>query len=114
MQTKSRTYRKDHMLALPAAKPQGKSRERGREAGEIEKRQLSEHHVPTTEASTHHAPCPSPQRPPQPHAAQVAPQGLVECPPTDASSCGIPTFFGGGGETNSRHPEQWLEFLLCL
>lgn len=60
MQTESKTYRKGHMLALPAAKPRAKAgqgeRERSRRNRE-DKRQLSEHHVPTTEASTHHAPC---------------------------------------------------------
>lgn len=57
MQTESRTYRKDHMLALPAAKPGAKAGragegERSRRNRE-DKRQLSEHHVPTTEASAH-------------------------------------------------------------
>lgn len=34
MQTESRTYRKDHMLALPAAKPRAKA---GREGEKQEK-----------------------------------------------------------------------------
>lgn len=67
MQTKSKTYRKGHMLALPAAKPRAKAgqgeRERSRRNKE-DKRQLSERHVPTTEASTHHAPATAPNSPP--------------------------------------------------
>lgn len=105
MQTESRTYRKGHMLVLPAAKPRAKAGQRERERSRRnreDKRQLSEPHVPTTEASTPHA-LPHPSTPHhRPQLPQLPLRAWVEQPPTDASSCGVRTFFGGG--TNGRHP----------
>lgn len=80
MQTESRTYRKGHMLALPVARP-GTEAQGGGGGGEKQrnredKRQLSEHRVPATEAALTTHPAASALQAPRPGQTQL-PQGMT-------------------------------------